>query len=203
MSLQSQQEISRFAHDNNVKMHLDGARLWNVCIETGKSMEELCAPYDSISICFSKGMGCPIGSVLVGSHTFIQRAKHVRKLFGGGWRQAYLFLIRGIMAGCCMYSIDKNLSFLKETHQNAVHFAHMLTQFGAKLSKPCETNMVWIDTTNWGIKAQELAQKLQEKRILVFDVDEYELRFVFHFQQQRKDIDIAAELIHEIVQNKF
>ena len=174
-------------------MHLDGARLWNVSVETGISMKELCAPFDSVSICFSKGMGAPIGSVLVGSNELIKRAIHIRKLFGGGWRQA------GTMAACCLYALENNLKLLGDTHKNAKMFAAEMISLGLVLSKPCDTNMVWLSTIEIGIKASEFGSLLQEKGIFVFDVGEYELRFVFHFQQNLEGIKKTIEMVKEIV----
>jgi threonine aldolase len=82
--LSEQVAIANLAHENGIKMHLDGARVWNASVATGIPVNELCDPYDSVSLCFSKGLGAPVGSVLVGTNAFIKKARHFRKVYGGG-----------------------------------------------------------------------------------------------------------------------
>ena len=134
-------------------MHLDGARLWEVVAKTGKSLEELCAPFDSVSLCMSKGLGAPIGSVLVGSKELIStcgryyavavadcasepsaRCKWNRKMFGGGIRQS------GGLAASANYALDHHLPKLPATHERARFLARSLSELGVRLMLPVETS---------------------------------------------------------------
>ncbi|KAJ3254596.1 Threonine aldolase [Boothiomyces macroporosus] len=156
--LELQNEISEYAKKENVKMHLDGARLWNASAATKTSLVDLCKPFDSVSLCFSKGMGAPIGSVLVGSEALIRKARHFRKMFGGGWRQA------GILAAPCIYAIEHHYPALIKDHIKAKYLANQLQQMGYKLTKKCDTNMVWIDMDVFGLTCNDLEEALGDKR---------------------------------------
>src|SRR5690606_27630024 len=115
-----QQNIDRicdWAHQHGLKAHLDGARLFNAAIAANTSVERICRGIDTISICFSKGLGCPMGSILVGSRDEIAVARRVRKVFGGALRQA------GIVAAAALYAMEHHVERLREDHENAVAFA--------------------------------------------------------------------------------
>src|SRR5439155_11129202 len=105
--------ISRWAQDNGLFMHLDGARLWNAAVASGISLKEWANPFDSVSVCFSKGLGAPVGSALAGTRDFVVRARRIRKLFGGGMRQA------GVIAAAALYALDHHVERLAEDHRNA------------------------------------------------------------------------------------
>lgn len=122
-------------------MHLDGARLWEAVAAGAGTLKEYCACFDSVSLCFSKGLGAPIGSVIVGSREFISRARWVRKSIGGGIRQA------GIIAAAARVSVDETFlgGKLAESHRRAKEVADMWVRKGGRLQHPCETNMVWMD----------------------------------------------------------
>ena len=100
--LEEIKKIKALCDKHKARVHVDGARIWNACIETGITLEEYSSYFDSISLCFSKGLGAPIGSVLLGNTKLIQLAKQYRKSFGGGWRQA------GMLAAACLYALDNN-----------------------------------------------------------------------------------------------
>ena len=129
-------EIAEFARSNGIAMHLDGARLWHVAAETGTSLAELCAPFDSVSLCFSKGLGAPIGSCLVGSSTFITRARRFRKLFGGGMRQT------GALAAAAAYAVTNHFPLLPRVHALARMLEHGLEEAGCKITSRSETCIV-------------------------------------------------------------
>lgn len=149
-------EISKNASARGIIMHLDGARLWHVAVETGLSMKELCDPFDSVSLCFSKGLGkipptssaaslvvfnicflgAPIGSCLVGTKAFITKARWFRKLFGGGMRQT------GYLAGCVAYALTHNFPLLPQVHALAKRMQQGLGDIGVGILSPAETCMV-------------------------------------------------------------
>ena len=125
---------------NKLFMHLDGARIFNAVIESGVSLKEWCAFFDTVSICFSKSLGCPVGSVLlVKDKEDRKKAVRLRKVFGGGMRQA------GILAAACIYALENNLDRLKTDHKRAKIFGETLLYNSLfKLEYPVETNMVWF-----------------------------------------------------------
>lgn len=128
--------ISEFTHANGMKMHLDGARIWHVAAETGVPLRELCAPFDSVSLCFSKGLGAPVGSCLVGTKEFVKKAKWFRKLFGGGMRQT------GILAGAAAYAVANNFALLPRVHALARRLESGLEEIGCEITSRAETCMV-------------------------------------------------------------
>jgi threonine aldolase len=145
--------IAKFARSKGVKMHLDGARVWHVATETGLTLKEICAPFDSVSMCFSKGLGrltfifragfqphslrgAPVGSCLVGSADMITRARRFRKLFGGGMRQT------GILAASAVYALNNHFPLLPRVHALAKKVQGGLENIGATITSPAETCMV-------------------------------------------------------------
>ncbi|TPX64286.1 hypothetical protein SpCBS45565_g05984 [Spizellomyces sp. 'palustris'] len=182
MPLENIKEITALAHKHDLKTHLDGARIWNACVATGISLKEYCSHFDSISMCLSKGLGAPVGSVLVGSKPFIKKAKHFRKMYGGGWRQA------GILAAAGLYALDHHLPLLSTDHQNAQYLAQTLLNLnlGFSLLHPVETNMVWLGAP---VPADVLAEVLAKQGIRVFGGSGNEMRLVFHHQITREAVD--------------
>lgn len=129
-------KISDFAREKGVIMHLDGARIWHVAAKTGISLKELCAPFDSVSMCFSKGLGAPIGSVLVGSKKFTTRARWLRKCMGGGMRQT------GFMVAAATYALNNNFPKLTTVHALATRLEKGLVDLGVRITVPVDTCMV-------------------------------------------------------------
>lgn len=158
------QAISAWAQERGIKMHLDGARLWeavaaqvaekkhNSDLVTG--LKAYCACFDSISLCFSKGLGAPIGSIIIGSEAFIKKARHIRKSIGGGLRQA------GVVTAAARVAIDE--TFLGEklvgSHERARQIAKLWTEKGGKLAKQVETNMVWLDLESAGLEVKRFVE---------------------------------------------
>ncbi|CAH6720728.1 low specificity L-threonine aldolase [[Candida] jaroonii] len=132
-------KISKFCKENDVRLHLDGARLWNASVETGISIAEYCSYFDSVSLCLSKSLGAPIGSVLVGDKKLIAKANHFKKQNGGGIRQS------GILAAMAIVAIDENLPKLKKTHEMAKELGKFCEDRGIILEHPVDTNFVFID----------------------------------------------------------
>jgi len=131
-------EAAALARSRGLALHLDGARAWNAAVAMGVEVAEVCAPFDSVSLCFSKGLGAPVGSVLVGPKELIDRAKRARKMLGGGMRQA------GILAAACLYALDHQLQALAEDHANARRLADGLGQIEALTVESVATNMVFV-----------------------------------------------------------
>jgi len=168
----------RLCDRHGLNLHLDGARLFNASVATQTSIADLCAPFDSVSICFSKGLGAPIGSVLVGSANFIQRAKRWRKMLGGGMRQA------GIMAAAMSYALDHHVARLAEDHVNAQRLAEGLSDIEGLYVEPAQTNMVYVNFAS-PEHAQRVSQQLMQQGILT--ATSQRMRLVTHL-----DVDAAA-----------
>lgn len=184
-------KIRQIANKHNLLMHLDGARIWNAHIATGIPLKDWAAPFDSISVCLSKGLGAPVGSMIVGSKEFIIKARRIRKLFGGGMRQV------GILAAGGLYAIENNISRLSEDHKNARILAEGLNQvngFSVDLSR-VETNIVIVDIAEIGKSPDELAIILRGHGILAVPFGRTRLRFVTHLDVSRDDCLKALDII--------
>ncbi|MGZ3315397.1 MAG: low-specificity L-threonine aldolase [Caulobacteraceae bacterium] len=131
-------EAAALARAQGLSLHLDGARAWNAAVASGCALADVCAPFDSVSLCFSKGLGAPVGSVLVGSGELIGRAKRTRKILGGGMRHA------GILAAACLYALDHHVEALAEDHANAARLADGLGQIEDLTVESVATNMVFV-----------------------------------------------------------
>jgi threonine aldolase len=158
--LEEVKRIRDLAKKNGLFLHMDGARLWNASAETGVPIREWAACVDTLSMCFSKGLGAPIGSVLVGSKQFIAQAREVRKSMGGGWRQC------GILAAAASYAIDTNFARLTEDHQNAKYLASELRRLGFDVVEP-DTNVVVLTSKTPETNFDVLVPKLKEKGIFI------------------------------------
>ncbi|KAI0768507.1 pyridoxal phosphate-dependent transferase [Trametes elegans] len=184
--------ISEFAHRSGVKMHLDGARIWHVAAETGTPVKELCAPFDSVSLCFSKGLGAPIGSCLVGTKEFISRARWFRKLFGGGMRQT------GFMTAAAAYALTNNFPRLVGVHALAKKLDAGLREIGVDVLS-AETCMVFFDPTPIGVSYAELVERA---RMLPEPIRLGGSRLVVHVQTSPQAVDDLLDLVHELAEEK-
>ncbi len=137
-------KIAELAHGRDLRVHLDGARLWHAHVATGTSLAELAAPVDSVSVCFSKALGAPVGSALAADKTTIERAHRFRKMFGGAMRQV------GILAAACLYALENNLSRLARDHERAARIATGLDHTDLAVNHPVDTNIVIIDVAGAG-----------------------------------------------------
>ncbi len=190
--LEKIQAISEWAHKNGLLMHLDGARLWNAVVATGIPAATWAASFDTVSVCFSKGLGAPIGSALAGTREFIQSAKRIRKLFGGGMRQG------GVAASAALYALDHHLDRLAEDHRNAQVLAHAVMETpGLRLDPPeVETNLVWIEVERDLGSARDVAGLLKEKGVLIHVAGPHTLRACTHLDATASQVERAAEAIH-------
>jgi len=177
-------ELSAAALSNGLAVHMDGARLWNAAAAGGATEAQYARHCDTISVCYSKGLGAPVGSALVGSNELIQRARRFRKMWGGGMRQA------GIIAAGALYALRNNRRRLAEDHANARKLADGLAQIrGVELAGPIETNIVRFAIP--GKNAAAIVKALRERRVLVFDTGPQSIRAVTHLQVSSGDIDSA------------
>lgn len=173
--------IKQVCDHHGLALHLDGARIFNAMAEDGRSPQEWGAPFDSISICLSKGLGAPVGSVLVGSAGFIRQARRVRKRLGGGMRQA------GILAAGCMYALDHHVVRLRDDHAKAKMLAAALHEVPAVESVlPVQTNIVVFNLAN-KLKAAKFLNKLRAEGVLGSEFGPSTVRMVTHM-----DVDVAG-----------
>ncbi|KAI8053753.1 pyridoxal phosphate-dependent transferase [Syncephalis plumigaleata] len=189
-------KISQLARQESILLHLDGARLWNASVASGISLREYGGLFDSISLCLSKGMGCPIGSMLVGSKSFINQARWFRKLFGGGWRQA------GILASMGLVALEDYTERMAVDHLHAAHLAKACEHHKLTCQLPVDTNMIFLNTGS--VSAINLAAQLQRHNILTMPMSESTLRIVLHHQISKQDIDyVIATLPHVLTASEL
>jgi threonine aldolase len=193
--LEKIQAISSWARRQGLLLHLDGARLWNAVVATGIPPARWARYFDSVSVCFSKGLGAPVGSALAGSREFVQRARRIRKLLGGGMRQA------GVLAAAALYALDHHLDRLAEDHRHAQILAQAIAETpGLRLDPPVvETNLVWFQVApEWGT-ARDLAAALKERGVLVHVAGPQTLRACTHLDVSRAQVERAAAILQETV----
>jgi threonine aldolase len=183
--------IREVATKKGLRMHMDGARLWNACVATGISPKEYAAPFDSVSVCLSKGLGCPVGSLVAGSRDFIKRVHRFRKLVGGGMRQI------GFLAAAGIYALDHHIDRLEEDHRKAKKLAQGLAGIKNLLIHPeeVETNILFFDVSPAERTAHEVAAALREKGVRVHPTAKTRIRCVAHLDVSFDEIDRALEVI--------
>ena len=183
--------ISSWAKSNGLAMHLDGARLWNAIVATGVPAREWAKQFDTISVCFSKGLGAPVGSALAGPKELIDRGRWVRKLFGGAMRQA------GYLAAACIYAMDHHIERLAVDHANAKIVAEAVKQVpGLKLTPgKVETNLVWFEVDPAWKTAPALVAELKAKGVMVSALGKIVVRACTHLDVTKADCERAAAAI--------
>ena len=183
-SSESLQEISEFCRQIQIPLHLDGARIFNAMVATGQTPKQYGAWFDSISVCLSKGLGAPVGSVLLGSAAFIKQARRVRKRLGGGWRQA------GFLAAAGIYALDHHVDRLQEDHARAKEIAKICARLPWVDSiLPVTTNIVIIQLKD-GIRSVDQVAQLKEQGIFCAPFGPQYIRFVTHLNFD--DVALAA-----------
>ena len=187
--LQQLRSIVDYSHQQKLNIHMDGARLWNAAVASKTSEAEILKGFDSVSVCFSKGLGAPVGSALAGSKEFIRESRRFRKLFGGAMRQS------GVLAAAAHYALDHHRDRLAEDHENAQTLAFGLAEIrGIKLNpKNVETNIIFFELEN--VNASYLAEKLEQQSILVEVVETDLIRVVTNLMVDEKQILIVLESI--------
>lgn len=197
--LENIERICNWAHGYGLKVHLDGARLFNAAVASGISVGEICCDIDTISICFSKGLGCPMGSILVGSAEDIAKARRARKLFGGALRQA------GIVAASALYAMENHVERLAIDHENAKVLAEALQQIdGVTLDPPdVQTNLVFFNVDRELGNASQLSTQLRERGIRINATGSQRLRACTHLDVNRNDVLRAASVVADCVSEGF
>lgn len=187
--------ISAWARSHGLIMHLDGARLWNAIVATGIPATEWAQHFDTVSVCFSKGLGAPVGSALAGPAAFVAKARRVRKLFGGGMRQA------GVLASAALYALDNHIERLAEDHRNAQVIAQAIADTPGLILDPpeVETNLIFFRVDPELGTARDVAQALRQKGVLVLPTAERKIRAVTHLDVSAAQAERAADAIRQAV----
>ena len=177
-------------------LHLDGARIWNAHIASGVDFKEYGKYFDTVSVCLSKGMGAPVGSLMLSTKDRVLKARQWRKRYGAGMRQA------GLLAAACHYALDNNLPLLKNDHQRAKSIANAIYAVAPKIIDPgtVETNIVGLDITSMKITASDLSVQLKEKGILSGALTPKYLRLVTHLDLTDSDIETVNQVLPQLLQ---
>lgn len=183
------EKISKFCRHNNVRFHLDGARLWDASVASGHLISDYCVHFDSVSLCLSKTLGAPVGSVLVGSKDFIRKANHFKKQAGGGIRQAGLLTLMAIVA------IDENFAKLKQTHVRAAELGKLCEENGGVLIHPVHTNFVFLD-----LKASKINHQFFEESCKKHNLKAYGSRIAFHYQISEDSFQKMKRVLKETLE---
>ncbi len=193
--LEEIQKIAALARERGIRMHLDGARLWNASVATGISLKEYCQYFDSVSLCFSKGMGAPIGSIVVGSKAFIEKAHYYRKAYGGGMRQV------GIIAAGALYALEHHFDRLADDHRHAREIAEAIAELpGVQLNlDTVQTNIIIFQFEHPRITPPELVERLKDQGILIISMGGNKLRIVTHLHITDEDVAYAIRTFREIL----
>jgi threonine aldolase len=199
MPLDEVRRITSFAREHGIRTHLDGARIWEAVVAGAGSLPDFTKEFDSVSLCFSKGLGAPIGSVLVGSKEIIKHARWVRKSIGGGLRQA------GVVTAAARVAVDETFGkgpngeggLLKRSHDTAKRIASIWTGLGGRLSKPTETNMVWFDLESAGWSDGDFAEVGRKYGLRLLGS-----RLVVHYQISDEAVERLEKVMKKVLEGK-
>lgn len=180
--------VAAIARRHGLKMHLDGARIFNASVSLGVPVDRLAGDFDSVQFCFSKGLSAPVGSMICGSTTFINEARRNRKLVGGGMRQV------GVLAAACIIAMDEMVDRLAEDHENACALAMGLAAIPGIEIDPSQvhTNIVFFSLTNKLVDHKHLLEQLEQEGVRILSTGD-RIRAVTHYGIERKDIDLALK----------
>lgn len=192
------EQVAEAAHEHGLDVHIDGARLMNACVAGGYSPSEFSAGADSVSICFSKGLGAPVGSALAGSHDMINRARRFRKMLGGGMRQS------GMLAAAAQYALEHHIERLAEDHTHAQVLAECVSNVEGLRVLPVagdiRTNMVYIEVDpSWGT-ASDFQNALEHHGVGVLALGPHVVRVVMHLHIDKDAVHTTAEKITQVAQ---
>jgi len=176
-----------------VRLHLDGARLWNAHVATGVALNAYGSLFDTVSVCLSKGMGAPVGSVLVGPADAIAQARQWRKRMGGGWRQA------GVLAAAGLYAVDHHVDRLADDHENARVLAEILADSGAVDPVDVETNVVMLDLSGLPVDTGDVVRRCRAEGVLVSAVGPRLVRLITHLDVTADDCRKAGEMLSRLL----
>ncbi len=192
--LEAVRGIREVATRQDLHVHLDGARLMNACVATGLKPTDYTQYADSVAMCFSKGLGAPVGSIVAGSNAFVDRCHRFRKMFGGGMRQA------GILAAAALYAVENNIDRLAEDHANARHLAEAIAELPGIGLDPAEveTNIVIFEVDERRGSAAEFVQRLREHDVWMLATGPSKVRAVTHLNVSRTQIDQAIAVFRKL-----
>ena len=187
-------EISAWATGRGLARHLDGARLWNAAVATGTPLREWARHFDTVSVCFSKGLGAPVGSALAGSRAAIDQARRYRKLFGGAMRQV------GFLAAACLYAVDHHVDRLADDHANARTLADAVRDTSGLTLVPdrIDTNVVWADVSPGLGTAKAVAARLKDDGVFIAALGAQTVRLVTHQGVSAADCERAGGLVRRL-----
>ena len=187
--------IAEIARGHGLWMHLDGARLWNAGVATGIALSTWAAEFDAVSVCFSKGLGAPVGSAVAGTAEFIKRVHRVRKMMGGGMRQA------GVLAAAGLYALEHNIQRLAEDHANAKLLAGAVADLPKVSLNPdeVETNIVIFDLVDANRTARSVAAELKARGVLVGAIGPMRIRMVTHLDLSRPQCEEARGVLRQVL----
>ncbi len=188
-------EICDKAHDLGIPVHLDGARIFNAATYLGEDVAEMTKKFDSVQFCLSKGLGAPVGSLIVGSRVFIERCRSIRKMLGGGMRQA------GVLAAAGLVALEKGPRRLQIDHDNAKFLATQLAGIPGITLDPAkvQTNIVIFDLKKSGSSSADFLQALAKRNVLAVPVDNERVRMVAHLDVDRTGVETAANSVREVL----
>jgi threonine aldolase len=187
--------IRELASSVGIPMHLDGARLMNACVATGLTPKDYAQYFDSCTLCLSKGLGAPVGSLVIGSKEFIARAHRFRKQFGGGMRQA------GILAAAGIYALEHNVERLTEDHLHAKRLAHGIAEIdGLEIdANAVVTNILFFHVRKPGLTVPTLLDRMESEGVLMGATGSNTIRAVTHLDISKEGIDQAVEVLRKVV----
>jgi threonine aldolase len=185
--------LRALSNERGIPLHIDGARIFNAVVASGIAPAEWGRRCDSLSFCLSKGLGCPVGSMLMGTREFIKRARRLRQIYGGGWRQA------GILAAAGLHALDHHVERMAEDHVNAKWFAERVSAMqGVELVyADTQTNLVFLDVAPSGLAAETVSQRLRERGVALAMRGGATFRAVTHLDVTRADVEQAATALQE------
>ncbi len=194
LALEAIKEMTEWAKTNGLATHLDGARLYNAVVATGIAADQWAGPFDTVSVCFSKGLGAPIGSALAGSQEAIALARRYRKLFGGAMRQA------GVIASAALFGLENNVDRLEADHQNAKILADSIAQVEGLVLDPehVETNIVIFRVDLANITAADFVEALESKGVRMLAFSPQHVRAVTHLGVSTEETGAAARIIANV-----
>jgi len=184
------------AHELGLMVHLDGARIFNASVSLGAPVRELTEPVDSVTVCLTKGLGCPVGALTLGSREFVQQARRWRQVAGGGMRQAGIFAAAGLVA------LDSMVDRLREDHENAKRLANLLAEAGLVLDPPpeeVETNILFAQVPADLMDADRFVSRLGEEGVMVNPPRGRRVRFITHHDVSAQDVELAGEVVRRVL----
>jgi threonine aldolase len=189
------EEICDRAHEAGISVHLDGARIFNAAVYLRRDVADITKKFDSVQFCLSKGLGAPVGSMIVGSKDFIERCRVIRKMLGGGMRQV------GVLAGAGLVALEEGPKLLPTDHENAQILAQGLARLPGIQIDPAkvQTNIVIFDVGRTRLPSPQLVKKLDQRKVLTGAVDGTRIRVVTHRDVSRTDCEQAVRVVGEVV----